>query len=244
MIKFCCLLFQMSSIRLITFDVTNTMIRVLGSVGRNYANVTAQYGGNVDASKIDAVFRNQYKLQMSRYPNFGVKSGITPFKWWNNLVIECFKDAGYDGPSLTQIANHLYIHFASSKGWEIIPGTVDALDSLKSRGLRLGVISNFDNRLEKILHELSLAHYFDFIIDSATFGDAKPSRAVFDHALQIAQTEAVAALHVGDNEKNDYHGAINAGMNAVLLLEESKTVPESVDAKRVIRNLGELEKKL
>ena len=218
------------------------MIRVLGSVGQNYAAVAAQYGRNVDSTKIDIAFRKQFKLHMSQHPNFGVKSGISQFKWWTSLVEESFKEAGYDGPSLTQIANHLYIHFASSKGWEVIPGTLSALDSLKNRGLNLGLISNFDNRLEKILHELSLAHYFNFMIDSATFGEAKPHRAIFDYALQKAKTEPKEALHVGDNVTNDYHGAMNAGMNALLFLNEYKEIPDSVNADNVIRDLNEIER--
>ena len=230
----------MSPIRLITFDVTNTMIRVLGSVGQNYATVAAQYGKTVDPAKIDIAFRKQYKLHMSKHPNFGVKSGISQFKWWTSLVEDCFKEAGYDGPSSTQIANHLYIHFASSKGWEVMPGTLNALDSLKRKGLNLGIISNFDNRLEKILHELSLAHYFDFMLDSATFGEAKPNRAIFDFALQQAKTEPSEALHVGDNVTNDYHGALNVGMDALLLLHEYKEIPDSVNADHVIRDLSEI----
>ena len=234
----------MSPVRLITFDVTNTMIRVLGSVGQNYANVAAQYGKTVDATRIDSAFKRQFKLQMVQHPNFGVKSGLTPFKWWTSLVIECFKDAGYDDPSLTQIANHLYVHFATAKGWEVIPGTASVLDHLKDKGIKLGVVSNFDNRLDKILHELSLAHYFDFIIDSVTFGEAKPSRDIFDHALKIGETEASDALHIGDNATNDYHGAINAGMRALLLVNCGKTVLDTVNKDHVIQNLGEVERYL
>ncbi|MEW8547218.1 MAG: HAD-IA family hydrolase [Candidatus Thiodiazotropha sp.] len=232
----------MSPIRLITFDMTNTMIRVLGSVGQNYANVAAQYGKTVDPTKIDSAFKRQFKLQMAKYPNFGVKSGLTPFKWWTSLVIECFKDAGYDDPSLTQIANHSYVHFATAKGWEVIPGTASVLDHLKDKGLKLGVVSNFDNRLEKILHELSLAHYFDFIVDSATFGEAKPSREIFDHALKAGKTEASDALHIGDNSTNDYHGAINAGMKALLLVDSGSTIHDSVNKDHVIQRLGEVER--
>ena len=232
----------MSPIRLVTFDVTNTMIRVLGGVGQNYATVAAHYGRTVDPAKIEIAFRKRFKLHMLNHPNFGVNSGISQFKWWTSLVEESFKEAGYDGPSLTQIANHLYIHFASSKGWEVMPGTLDALESLKRKGLHLGIISNFDNRLEKIIHELSLAHYFDFMLDSATFGEAKPNYAIFDYALQQAKTEPNEALHVGDNVMNDYHGALNVGMGALLFLPEYKEIPDSVNADHVIRDLCEIDR--
>ena len=234
--------FQMSCIRLVTFDVTNTMIRVLGGVGQNYANVAAQYGRRVDPAKIDVVFRKRFKQQMSQYPNFGVNSGLTPFKWWTSLVVDSFKEAGYDGPSLTQIANHLYIHFASSKGWEIIPGTTETLETLKSKGIKLGIISNFDTRLDKILHELSLAHYFEFIIDSASFGKAKPNPEIFDLALKLGKAKANESMHIGDSVTNDYEGATKAGMKAILLVDEDKPAPDEVDPAHIVRTIGEIEK--
>ena len=235
-------LFQMSCTRLVTFDVTNTMIRVLGGVGQNYARVAAQYGRTVDPAKVELYFRKRFKQQMEQHPNFGLNTGLIPFKWWTNLVVESFKDAGYDGPSLTQIANHLYVHFATSKGWEVIPGTTSALETLKKRGLKLGIISNFDNRLDKILHELSLAHYFDFIIDSFSFGIAKPSPEIFNHALNIAKTEPKEALHVGDNIYCDYEGATKAGMMALLLVDPDQSIPDTVEPSHVIRSLNEVER--
>ncbi|XP_060566635.1 haloacid dehalogenase-like hydrolase domain-containing protein 3 [Ruditapes philippinarum] len=157
----------MSPVRLITFDVTNTIMRVARSVGHNYANVARMYGQDVDAVKLNKSFRTVYKTYNDLYPNFGVHNGLTPFVWWNKVVVDSFKDAGSDGENLDKIAQHLYVMFSTSQGWEILPDAEKTLSNLKGRRLKLGVISNFDDRLEKILTQIALRHYFDFVLASA-----------------------------------------------------------------------------
>lgn len=230
----------MSPIRLITFDVTNTIIRVLGSVGQSYAKVAAIYGKNVDPDSLDKTFRTSFKQNMKLYPNFGVHNDLTPFKWWTNVVIESFKSAGCDDKGLEQIAQHLYVLFATQKGWEVLPGATDILTLLKQRGIQLGVVSNFDDRLERILTQLSLMHYFDFVIASSVVKVAKPDAEIFKMALKTADVKPEEVIHVGDNIDTDYKGAKAAGLNSVLLLDKDKEVPNGVDKSMVIHHLCEL----
>jgi FMN phosphatase YigB (HAD superfamily) len=45
------------------------------------------------------------------------------------------------------VSERLYSYFADSDKWEAFPDTKRALDQIKSAGLKLGAISNFDERL-------------------------------------------------------------------------------------------------
>ena len=47
------------------------------------------------------------------------------------------------------------------------PGAVEALQRLRSAGVRLAVVSNFDTRLRPLLDSLNLTDLFDEIIVSA-----------------------------------------------------------------------------
>lgn len=50
------------------------------------------------------------------------------------------------------VGERLYSYFADSDKWEAFPDTRGALEQIKSAGLKLGAISNFDERLGTKIH--------------------------------------------------------------------------------------------
>ena len=50
------------------------------------------------------------------------------------------------------VGERLYSYFADSDKWETFPDTRSALDRIKTAGLKLGAISNFDERLGTKIH--------------------------------------------------------------------------------------------
>ena len=46
-----------------------------------------------------------------------------------------------------QVGKRLYSYFAKPEKWEVFSDTKKALKSIKMAGLKLGAISNFDERL-------------------------------------------------------------------------------------------------
>ena len=96
------------------------------------------------------------------------------------------------------------------------------LQRLKDDGLKLGVISNFDYRLYRILDGLDLTRYFDSITISSEAGFAKPRREVYDAALARAGVTARDAMHVGDSEHLDFAPAAALGMAAVLSIVRTR----------------------
>ena len=98
------------------------------------------------------------------------------------------------------------------------PGTREALDRLRSGGLRLAVVSNSDGRVEEALAAADLRDYFDVVLDSALVGVEKPDPAIFRAALDALGVAPSQALYVGDLYDVDVVGARAAGMDAVLLL--------------------------
>ena len=92
-----------------------------------------------------------------------------------------------------------------------------AMDALEARGVRLGVVSNWDCALPDHLAALGVADRFAVIAVSAPVGAAKPDAAIFLHATTAAGVEPQRALHVGDRRAEDYEGARAAGLRALLL---------------------------
>jgi HAD superfamily hydrolase (TIGR01549 family) len=94
----------------------------------------------------------------------------------------------------------------------------DALTRLRDAGLRLGVVSNSDGRVEEALEAAGLRGYFDVVVDSTVAGVEKPDPAIFRLALAALGVPSGSALYVGDLYEVDVVGARAAGIEAVLLL--------------------------
>jgi len=105
------------------------------------------------------------------------------------------------------------------------PDSAPALRALRSAGLRLVVVSNWDASLHERLQETGLAPLLDGAVASAELGAAKPDGAIFARGLACAGAPAHAAWHVGDNVEADVEGALAAGIRPVLISRDGRTSP-------------------
>jgi putative hydrolase of the HAD superfamily len=84
---------------------------------------------------------------------------------------------------------------------------------------RLAVVSNFylAGYPERYLSRFGLGGHFEFVLDSAAFGQRKPSPRIFRQALQLAGCAPSDACFVGDRLDLDFEPASALGMRALLL---------------------------
>lgn len=99
----------------------------------------------------------------------------------------------------------------------VVERSAEALARLQTAGLRLGVVSNSDGRVEQALEAAGLRRYFDVVIDSALVGVEKPDPRIFQAALERLGVQPDEALYVGDLYRVDVIGARAAGIEAILL---------------------------
>jgi putative hydrolase of the HAD superfamily len=117
------------------------------------------------------------------------------------------------------------------------PDAAPALEALRARGLAIVVVSNWDHSLHERLAETGLAPLVDGAIASAELGHAKPDRAIFDRALELAGAAPEEALHAGDSPREDVEGALAAGLRAVLVARGER--PDGIRVP-VVSSLAEL----
>jgi putative hydrolase of the HAD superfamily len=92
------------------------------------------------------------------------------------------------------------------------------LESLRERGLKLGLVSNaFDPGwlLHRDLEELGIAQRLDFAVFSSEVGKRKPHPEIFERALDALDVEPARALFVGDRLYEDVRGSGELGMTTV-----------------------------
>ena len=102
----------------------------------------------------------------------------------------------------------------------ILPdGSIELLDRLLARGLKIGLISNTgltsDDCFREWFVHLGLTERFNHLSFSNELGVAKPAGQIFDHTLAALEVSADRALHVGDNMHADVSGAAAVGMSTV-----------------------------
>jgi putative hydrolase of the HAD superfamily len=97
------------------------------------------------------------------------------------------------------------------------PDAPPALEALRSRGLRLVCVSNWDISLTDVLERCGLLETLEGVVTSAAAGARKPDPEIFEVALEVAGVAAEEALHVGDTDDEDVSGARAAGIPVLLL---------------------------
>jgi putative hydrolase of the HAD superfamily len=102
--------------------------------------------------------------------------------------------------------------FVGALRFRLLPGVEEALEELRSRGLALAVVSNWDCSLRGWLCGLGLGSRVAVVVTSAEVGAEKPDPALFRAALRRLSVTASRTLHVG-NSPADEEGARAAGLH-------------------------------
>ena len=92
--------------------------------------------------------------------------------------------------------------------YDFLPGALEAVATLRSYGLSLAVVANFDITLRERLAPLGVP-----VVTSAEAGVSKPHPAIFSHALERLGVDAERTLHIGDTPATDEAGAAAAGLH-------------------------------
>jgi putative hydrolase of the HAD superfamily len=206
-------------IKVVFFDAAGTLFEPREQVGASYARIASKYGVNATAEQVHDAFRRVF----AHAPGLAFGPGHSDVelrglerRWWYDLVAASFKGLG-TFTDFDRYFDELFAYFADPNHWQVDPKSFPALTQLRDAGLALGMVSNFDYRLYRILDGLGLTRFFDSITISSEAGYAKPAPAIFQLALAKHRAEASQAMHVGDVEPLDVGGALAAGIRPVLL---------------------------
>ncbi|MEB3213369.1 MAG: HAD-IA family hydrolase [Leptolyngbyaceae bacterium] len=211
--------------KVIFFDAVGTLFGIEGSVGESYDLIAQKHGVKSDPALLNqAFFQSFRKAPPMAFPGAEITSiPHREFQWWRAIALQTFEQVGTldQFTDFDQFFDDLYAYFATEAPWHLYPETLHTLKYWKEQGVELGIISNFDSRIHRVLEALGLSPFFSSITLSTEVGAAKPDFKIFDRALEKHACPPHAAWHVGDSMKEDYEGAKFAGLRAVWLKRRS-----------------------
>lgn len=195
-------------IRAITFDVGGTLIEPWPSVGHVYAQIASKFGiTGVEPDALNSGFVRAWKARL----DFDYSHAA-----WRRLVELTFVGLS-PAPPDEACFNAIYDHFAHAEAWRVFDDAQRALAAVKASGRKVGLISNWDERLHPLLAELQLASSFEAVTISCEVGYTKPRPEIFQHSAAQLGLPPEFILHIGDSASEDVGGAKAAGMQGLLL---------------------------
>jgi putative hydrolase of the HAD superfamily len=205
-------------LRAVLFDAGDTLLRVRHGTGYHYAAAAREIAGfDMEPEDYDRAFLRVFRECMLDVfaPMERVNDDHEERRW------RTFTSRLYGALGLADhhdaLWRRLLVVFTSPETWEPFPDTRPTLESLRAKGLRLAVVSNWSTHLLGILEHHDLVTPFEAILASCDVGHEKPDPRIFHRALERIGVRPEEALHVGDSAHADVAGARGAGLGALLL---------------------------
>ncbi len=237
---------------MIVFDAGGTLVSAdWDRVCQGLAAVAADHGLLVERAAVRQGMRTVWQEVMDGRIQDRANSQQAVTDFWNHAFASALAGAasGHSqppgdgfapGPRALQAAGVFYPQFDGGDYHQLIDGAAGTLDSLRSAGYRLGLLSNWSPTLPRVLRHLGIDHFFEFTLVSATVGLAKPDPAIFRLAEQQSGCRPEQLLYVGDSPLADVEGSRAAGWDAALIVRGNATRRAASRARYTIDEVGEL----
>jgi FMN phosphatase YigB (HAD superfamily) len=90
--------------------------------------------------------------------------------------------------------------------WLLFDDTLPVLRELKSRGVRIVLLSNIGLDIRPFLDRVGVSGLLDGVVLSFEVGLVKPDPAIYARALELLDVPGIQTLMVGDSPRDDVGG--------------------------------------
>jgi putative hydrolase of the HAD superfamily len=225
------------------FDVGNTLLYPYPSVSRVCEEILRDAGHVRDLDAIESLMPLVDRYYEDRYRDddaFWTSEEETSGVWVGMYSLLC-RRLGIEERA-EELAMAVYDAFGSAERWRAWDDVRPAFERLRDRGIRVGVISNWDRRLPGLLEGLGLTDIVEVVVSSADVGLRKPDPRIFELACERLGVEAGRSAHVGDHVYADVLGARTAGLAPILIDRHGGT--QAPEGTPVISTLDDLDRVL
>jgi len=217
-------------LRAVLFDVDFTIAKPGPELGpEGYRRLGERFGLKLDPARYPEA-RSKAIEGIRRHPELEHDEEI-----WVAFTERIIRNMGGDADSAYDCAVAMTKAWEHAEHFELYEDALPVLDKLRSRGLKLALISNTGRDLDAFVahHKLQV----DAVLGSGAFGRTKPHPTIFQAVLKRLGVSAEQSAMVGDSPEDDIEGARAAGIATAFLLDREDRFPEIPDR---LRDLYEL----
>ncbi len=225
--------------RAVIFDYIGTLVNC-----RNYSmqdskqklhNALVAEGLCVDKDSFLAAYNVSHeKYRKVRYEQL---KEVTNAVWVAEALTNLGLEVSADDDRLKAALNIFFQDFIDTL--ELREGAKKLIHQAKDQG-KVGLISNFTHApvIYKSLRKVGISEFFNVVVVSDEIGWRKPSRHIFQEALNRLQIPASETVYIGDSPIEDIKGAKAAGLRTIFVpsqfytpkdLKESKQEPNYIE---------------
>ena len=194
----------------VLFDVDFTLARPGPELGpEGYVRAGERHGLTLEATRYEEA-RDAALVDLRRHPELEHDDEI-----WFRFTERIVRGMGGEADSAYACAVEITRGWERHENFELYDDVPDALDAVRSAGLRIGLVSNS----ARDVREFARHHGLDVDAGLSSFhhGHTKPHASIFRAVLELLAVEPAEAVMVGDTIADDIEGALALGMRAILL---------------------------
>jgi putative hydrolase of the HAD superfamily len=207
-------------LRGVLFDVDFTIARPGPELGpEGYRRLGERFGLQLDPERYAAA-RLQAVEGIRRHPELEHDEEI-----WIAFTERIIRGMGGNSDSAHECAVAMTRAWEHAEHFEIYEDALPVLEDFRSRGLKLGLVSNTGRDLDAFVAHHGLQ--VDAAIGSGSFGRTKPHPSIFQAVLERLEVEPADAAMVGDSIEDDIEGAHASGIERAFLLDRDGRFPDA-----------------
>ncbi|MGH2561893.1 MAG: HAD family hydrolase [Thermomicrobiales bacterium] len=200
----------------ILFDSGDTLVRPIGGEwfpGRGFRAIVASNGlHHLQWDRLESALRIGMSYLDAHHHLLTEEEECDQLEEFFELVL---RELDHSEPARA-LAREIALETMRDIGIEPFPDAAPIIERLRTRGLRLGIISNAWPSLDRRFRQLGLRDYFDPFVISAQVGCLKPEARIYQLALAQLGLPPEQVLFV-DNWPENVAAARALGMQGVVL---------------------------
>jgi FMN phosphatase YigB (HAD superfamily) len=159
--------FDPSQVRVVSFDITGTILTHREPVAKSYADAAkwARLYNPPNELEMRTAFKKAFKEVSLEYPCFGGEAGLSDREWWVHILRRTLQYTGrdYSDFDFNRFFRRVYQHYGSTNAYSKLDDAIHFIEWLKDvqPDVVMGVISNTPYRsVESALPMTELHDHF------------------------------------------------------------------------------------
>ncbi|HEV3257173.1 MAG TPA: HAD-IA family hydrolase [Gemmataceae bacterium] len=222
-----------ADVRAVVFDAVGTLLDPDPPAPAVYEAVGRKFGSRLEAAEIATRFVAAFAQEEAVDHEARLRtSEAREEERWRHIVARVLDDVSDPEACFRE----LFGYFSEPTTWTCAADAAMVLEALAGRGLVLGLASNYDSRLRRVVAGLPALKPLRHLVISSEVGWRKPAPEFFAAVCRVTGFPPANLLYIGDDRVNDYDAARIAGLRAVLF-DPKGTAPSAVQRISRLRDL-------